>query len=37
MVNAVLDALAEFGVRHIDMPLTPEEVRRAIEAGKRRG
>lgn len=28
--NAVVDALAPFGVRHIDMPLTPERVWRAI-------
>ncbi|MFQ5958998.1 MAG: xanthine dehydrogenase family protein molybdopterin-binding subunit, partial [Alphaproteobacteria bacterium] len=26
VVNAVVDALGEFGVRHIDMPLTPERV-----------
>jgi carbon-monoxide dehydrogenase large subunit len=30
IVNAVLDALAEFGVTHIDMPLTPMKVWRAI-------
>ncbi len=29
-VNAVVDALAPFGVEHIDMPLTPEKVWRAI-------
>ena len=28
--NAVVDALAHLGVRHIDMPLTPERVWRAI-------
>jgi aerobic carbon-monoxide dehydrogenase large subunit len=28
--NAVIDALAPLGVRHIDMPLTPERVWRAI-------
>jgi carbon-monoxide dehydrogenase large subunit len=28
--NAVVDALAPFGVRHIDMPLTPERVWRAL-------
>ncbi|MCU0311478.1 MAG: xanthine dehydrogenase family protein molybdopterin-binding subunit [Acidimicrobiales bacterium] len=28
--NAVVDALAPFGVRHLDMPLTPERVWRAI-------
>jgi carbon-monoxide dehydrogenase large subunit len=26
VVNAVVDALAPFGVRHLDMPLTPERV-----------
>jgi aerobic carbon-monoxide dehydrogenase large subunit len=30
--SAVIDALAHFGVRHIDMPCTPEKVWRAIEA-----
>ena len=30
VVNAVVDALAEFGVTHIDMPMTPETVWRAI-------
>jgi carbon-monoxide dehydrogenase large subunit len=28
--NAVVDALAHFGIRHIDLPLTPERVWRAI-------
>ena len=28
--NAVIDALSHFGVRHIDMPLTPEKVWRAM-------
>jgi carbon-monoxide dehydrogenase large subunit len=31
IVNAVLDALAEYGVTHIDMPLTPMKVWRAIK------
>ncbi len=31
IVNAVLDALSEFGVTNIDMPLTPEKVWRAIQ------
>jgi carbon-monoxide dehydrogenase large subunit len=31
VVNAVVDALAPFGIRHIDMPLTPERVWRAIQ------
>jgi carbon-monoxide dehydrogenase large subunit len=30
--NAVVDALAEFGVEHIEMPATPERVWRAIRA-----
>ena len=34
IVNAVLDALKDFGVLHIDMPLTPEKVWRAIRAGR---
>jgi aerobic carbon-monoxide dehydrogenase large subunit len=34
IVNAVLDALAEYGVTEIDMPLTPERVWRAIQDGK---
>jgi len=29
--NAVVDALAHLGVRHIDLPLTPERVWRAIQ------
>jgi carbon-monoxide dehydrogenase large subunit len=32
VVNAVMDALAPFGIRHIDMPLTPERVWSAIHA-----
>ena len=31
VVSAVLDALAPRGVRHVDMPLTPERVWRALE------
>ena len=30
--NAVVDALSHLGVRHIDLPLTPENVWRAIRA-----
>ena len=33
-VNAVVDALAELGVRHVEMPLTPQRVWRAIQAAK---
>ena len=31
VVNAVLDALKEFGVVHIDIPLTSEKVWRAVQ------
>ena len=34
LVNAVLDALSEYGIKQIDMPLTPERVWRAIQDGK---
>ena len=34
VVNAVLDALSEYGVTEINMPLTPERVWRAIQNGK---
>ncbi len=30
VTNAIVDALSEFGVRHIEMPATPERVWRAI-------
>jgi carbon-monoxide dehydrogenase large subunit len=31
VINAVVDALSEFGVTHIEMPATPERVWRAIQ------
>jgi carbon-monoxide dehydrogenase large subunit len=34
VVNAVLDALSEYGIKHINMPLTPEKVWRAIQDAK---
>ena len=33
--NAVVDAVAHLGVRHIDMPTTPERVWRAINVALR--
>ena len=30
VMNAVVDALAEFGIRHIDMPATPSRIWQAI-------
>jgi carbon-monoxide dehydrogenase large subunit len=32
IMNAVVDALSEFGIRHIDMPATPHRVWQAIRA-----
>jgi carbon-monoxide dehydrogenase large subunit len=34
IVNAVVDALSEFGIAHIDMPLTSERVWRTIQDAK---
>ena len=34
MVNAVEDALSEFGVKHVEMPATPERIWRAIREAK---
>ena len=34
VVNAVVDALSEYGVKHLNMPLTPEKVWRAIQDSK---
>lgn len=36
LLNAVNDALAPLGVRHLDMPVTPERVWRAIEEARAR-
>jgi carbon-monoxide dehydrogenase large subunit len=37
LLNAVNDALAPLGVRHLDMPVTPERVWRAIRDAKGQG
>jgi carbon-monoxide dehydrogenase large subunit len=37
VVNAVVDALAPFGVTHLDMPLTPARVWRAMQQKPGRG
>jgi carbon-monoxide dehydrogenase large subunit len=34
VVNAVVDALAELGVKHVEMPVTAPRVWRAIQAAK---
>ena len=36
VMNAVVDALRQFGVKHIDMPATPEHVWRAIQEAQAR-
>lgn len=36
-VNAVVDALAPLGVRHLEMPLTPERIWRAVREAKAKG
>lgn len=36
VINAIVDALKEFGVRHIDMPATPEKIWSVIEAHRPR-
>jgi aerobic carbon-monoxide dehydrogenase large subunit len=36
VMNAIVDALSEYGIRHIDMPATPERVWRAIHEAKAR-
>ena len=35
VVNSVVDALSHLGVRHIDMPLTPEKIWKLVQAGGR--
>jgi carbon-monoxide dehydrogenase large subunit len=37
LLNAVNDALAPLGVRHLDMPVTPERVWRAIQQARQGG
>ena len=36
VVNAVVDALKEFGLRHIDMPASPQKIWSIIQAGRPR-
>ena len=35
MINAIADALSDFGVRHVEMPATPERIWRAIRDARR--
>ena len=34
VINAIVDALSDYGVDHIEMPATPRKVWRAIRAAK---
>jgi carbon-monoxide dehydrogenase large subunit len=36
VMNAVIDALSAYGIRHIDMPATPERVWQALHKAERR-
>jgi carbon-monoxide dehydrogenase large subunit len=36
VINAVVDALRDYGVRHIDMPATPQKIWAIIQAGQPR-
>ena len=36
VINAVVDALSEFGVKHVEMPATPERIWRAIREAKQK-
>ncbi len=37
VMNALVDALSEYGIRHLDMPATPERIWRAIQEAAKRG
>jgi aerobic carbon-monoxide dehydrogenase large subunit len=34
VANAVVDALSDYGIRHLEMPMTPARIWQAIEAAK---
>jgi carbon-monoxide dehydrogenase large subunit len=36
VANAVIDALSDYGIRHLEMPMTPARIWQAIEAAKRK-
>jgi carbon-monoxide dehydrogenase large subunit len=36
VANAVIDALSEYGIRHLEMPMTPARIWQAIEDSKQR-
>ena len=34
VANAVIDALADYGIRHLEMPMTPSRIWHAIQDAK---
>jgi aerobic carbon-monoxide dehydrogenase large subunit len=36
VANAVIDALSEYGIRHLEMPMTPARIWQAIQGAKRK-
>jgi carbon-monoxide dehydrogenase large subunit len=34
VANAVIDALSDYGIRHLEMPMTPARIWQAIEEAK---
>ncbi len=36
LINAIVDALSDYGVRHMEMPATPEKIWRAIRDGRKK-
>jgi carbon-monoxide dehydrogenase large subunit len=37
VANAVLDALSPFGIAHLDLPLTPQKIWKAVQAARPAG
>jgi carbon-monoxide dehydrogenase large subunit len=37
VINAIVDGLAPFGVKHVDMPATSEKIWRIIRAARQQG
>ena len=35
VANAVIDALSEYGIRHLEMPMTPSRIWQAIQDAKK--
>ena len=36
VANAVIDALSDYGIRHLEMPMTPSRIWQAIQDAKRK-